>query len=271
MPQLFSMPPVGQKFARAKAQLKRDDTIRALESILTALDEYEPGRLPRQVCFEIEVLIAECVQDLNRQPAVRNIFQSLAKSKNAALPYTPGEEKKLHGTLILLHKALSQNVKVKEEDAAEKKLKRKCALEQSGLEHLRSGDKPRGRASFRLLAEEYGDEPGLLAQLGEWFMQFALFFEAAEMLEQAMERFPKESKAYGLAAKCYTELREFEKAESVYLRAVKQFGSHPRTLLNMAKLYMQWNKKEEAFRAAQEAWNKDNSLSEAREIADKFA
>ncbi|MDL2279968.1 hypothetical protein LJC15_04845, partial [Desulfovibrio sp. OttesenSCG-928-G11] len=78
-------------------------------------------------------------------------------------------------------------------------------------------------------------------------------------------------KAYPLATRCYLEMREFQKAEAVYLQVIKQFGKHPRTMLNLAKLYLEWNKKEQAFQAAMEAWNKDNSLTEAKEIVDKFA
>lgn len=271
MVQLFSMPPVGQKFARAKAQLKRDETIRALETVLSALNDYDPKAISSQVRFEIEVLITECVQDLNRQPAVRNLFQTLVKSQKAYIPYMPGEEKRLFGVLGIVYKALSESIKATEENAEQQKLERKNSLQQRGLEYLRAGDLPRGRASLRLLAEEFGDEPGMLAQVGEWFIEFQLYFEAAAVLEQSIENFPKDRKAYSLATKCYTELRENEKTEAIYLKAIKQFGKHPRTLLNLAKFYMSCNKKEEAFRAAQEAYSKDSSLTEAKEIVDKYA
>ena len=66
-------------------------------------------------------------------------------------------------------------------------------------------------------------------------------------------------------------MREMDKAETVYLKAIQRFGKHPRTLLNLAKLYMEWNKKDKAFEAANDAWKKDPSLSEAKEIVDRFA
>lgn len=271
MSELFTMPPAGRQFARAKSLLKRDETIRALESILAGLREYEPKGMSSKIRFEIEVLLQECVMDLNRQPAVRALFEQLTKSKKASVPYKPGEEKKLEGILGILHKALAENVASKERSAMEAKAHRRDTLYQKGKDFLKAGDGPRGKASLRILAEEYGHEPDILVNAAELLIKAKFLFEAAEMLEQSMEAFPKNSKAYGLASQCYLELREFQKGEHVYLRAIKQFGKHPRTLLNLAKLYQSWNKKEEAFRYAQEALKKDPALEEAREIVDKYA
>lgn len=271
MSQTTFTPPVTHKFARAKAQLKRDDTLRALAAMLAGLDEFKPKSMPGKARFEVEVLILECVQELNRQPLVRTLFENLARSRNAHIPYTPGEEKKLKGVLDIIHKALHASIAAKKESAEDMKLQRKTQLEQKGLEYLRSGDVARGRSFLRVLAEEYGKEDGVLLQVGDWFMEQKLYFEAAEMLELAMNAFPKQSKAYALAAQCYIELREFKKCESVYLRAIKQFGKHPRTQLNLAKLYLAWNRKEQAFYAAREAYAKDKSLVEAKEIIDKYA
>lgn len=263
--------PIGHKLARAKSLLRRDETLRALEALISALESYSPQQMPGKARFEIEVTIQECVSELNRQPGVRSLFEALAKSKDAFVPYTPGKEKKLLGVLTLLNKALLESIEAKERGKEEESAKRRSTLEQKGLEHLKAGDAPRGKASLRVLAEEFGHQPGVLAQAGEWLMEHKLFFDAAEMFEQAMEQFPREGKAYGLAALCYREMHEFEKCESVYLAAIKAFGRHPKTLLNLATLYLAWNKKEKAFEAAQDAYKKDNSLTEAKEIIDKLA
>ena len=271
MSELFIMPPAGKKIARAKSQLKRDDTIRALESLLAGLQDYDPRSMPGKVRFEIEVLIQECVMDLNRQPAVRSLFETLARSKSAHVPYIPGQENKLQGVLTILHKALAEGKAAEEQDRQDKQMHRRDSLLQKGSEYLKAGDGPRGKSALRVLAEEFGAEPGVLVQAAELLLGAEFYFEAAEMLEQALESFPKESKAYGLATQTYTQLREYEKAEKVYLKAIKQFGKHPRTLLNLAKMYAAWNKKEEAFRTAQEAYAKDSSLQEAKALIDKFS
>jgi tetratricopeptide (TPR) repeat protein len=262
---------VAHNLARAKALLKRDDTMRALESMLAGLDMYEPKKLPGKARFEIEVLLQECVAELNRQPAVRSFFEKVARSPRASVPYTPKQEEKLKALLTLLFKALQASVAAKASSAAEVKAKRRALLQEKGLEYLKAGDSPRGKAALKVLADEFGEEPGLIAQVSAWFLEYKLFLDAAEMLERAIEAFPKDSKAYALATQCYRGMRDYEKLESVYLRAIRQFGKHPRTLLNLAKLYVEWNKKDKAFEAARDAYGKDNSLTEAKEIMDRFA
>ena len=262
---------VAHNLARAKSLLKRDETIRALEAMIAGLDLYEPKKLMGKARFEIEVMLQECVADLNRQPSVRKLFETLTNSRRATVPYAPKQEEKLKAVLGIIHKALNESIAAKERNTADVKAKRRALLQQKGLEYLKAGDFPRGKAALKVLADEYGDEPGLIAQVAAWLLEFKLYMDAVDMLERAMERFPKDSKAYALATQCYKITRDYDKLESVYLRAIKQFGKHPRTLLNLAKLYVEWNKKEQAFTVAQEAYNKDKSLAEAKEIMDKYA
>ncbi|MDR2573084.1 MAG: hypothetical protein LBC94_01850 [Desulfovibrio sp.] len=262
---------VAHNLARAKALLKRDETIRAIEAMLAGLDLYDPKKLMGKARFEIEVALQECVAELNRQPSVRSVFETLTHSQRASVPYTPKQEEKLKGVLTILHKALQASIATKADNVAESKAKRRALLQEKGLEYLKAGDSPRGKAALRVLADEFGDEPGLIAQVSAWLLEYKLYLDAADMLERAMESFPKDSKSYMLATQCYKLMRDYDKLESVYLRAIRQFGKHPRTLLNLAKLYVEWNKKDKAFVAAQEAYNKDKSLEEAREIMEKYA
>ena len=271
MVDLFITSLAEKKMARARAQLKRGDTVCALESMLAGLDEFDHQQTSAKGRYEFEALVTECVLILNRQPAVRSLFETLARSKKASIPYTSGQERKLREVLGILHKALHESAIAAQKNKAEEQAQRKAFLQQKGLDALKAGDMPRGKASLRILAEEFGQEPGLLVQIAEWLLEYTVYDEAAELLEQAIEGFPKESKAYGLAAQCYKTMREMEKAEAVYLRAINRFGRHPRTLLNLAKLYVEWNKKDKTFHAANDAWKKDNSLAEAKEIVDRFA
>lgn len=239
--------------------------------MLEGLEEFDRARTPAKARFEVEALITECMATLNRQPVVRSFLEALTKKKNAAIPYTPGQEDKLKALLGIVYKGLTQDAQNAEKREQETKTQRKALLKKRGLDSLKAGDMAKGKAALRVLAEEFGSEPGLFVQVAEWLIQYKLYFEAAELLEQAIETFPKETKAYALAVSCYRSIRELEKAESVYLRALQRFGTHPRTLLNLAKLYVEWNKRDKAFQAANDAWKKDNSLTEAKEIADKFA
>jgi Flp pilus assembly protein TadD len=256
--------------ARAKSLLKRDASVRGLTELITGLEMYDPKQFLGKVRFEVEVVVQECVQELNRQPDILKLFEQLS-GKKVRVPYTPGQEAKLLKVLQLAHKAMTSAAEQQQKQAADQLLQKKLLLQQKGLAFLKAGDMARGRVALRILAEEYGKEKGLQLKIGEVLMKFKLFSEAADILEKSVEQFPKESKAYSLLAECYKEIHELEKMESVYIRAIKVFGRHPRTLLNLAKVYVSRNKREEAYRMAQEAWNKDKTLEEAKEIVEKYA
>lgn len=266
----FTIPQnVSQSIARAKSLIKRDEAIRALDALIMALDLYEPSKLMGKARFEVEVLILECITELNRLPQIRALIESLGRSSKAQLTYTPGQEDKLKAILPIVRKALHETEVAKQNKDAEEKASRKGTLEQRGLAYLKAGDAPRGKSALRVLADEFGSQPGVLTQIGQWLLDAQLYFEAADFVEQAITEFPKESKAYAIATSCYLAVREFEKAEEVYLKALRQFGNHPKTLLNLAKLYVDWNKKEKAFETAQQALNLDPKNEEAKAIMDK--
>ena len=257
-----------QKLARARSLLRRDEAVRGIDELIAGIEPYAPKQLPGKARFDIEVLLQECVNELNRQPHVRGLFKSLTKSGKAQVPYTPGQEDKLMPTLLLVQKAL-KNAQLAQQQAAEaEQARRRNDLEQKGLGYLKNGDLSRGKGALRILAEEYGKEPQLLVRIGEWLLQYKLYFEAAEILEQAITLFPKDNIAYTLVIESYQGMQDREKIESTYVRAIKEFGRHPYTLLNLARLYQRWNRQEEAFHLAKEAWEKDPSLEEARAIVE---
>lgn len=267
----FTVPqPVSQNIARAKSFIKRDDPIRALDSLITALQLYDPSKLMGKARFEVEVTVEETVTDLNRLPQIRALIEALSHSSKAHLAYTPGQEEKLLQLLGLVRKGVFEAEKEKLNKAEQEKEARRAALEQKGLGYLKAGDTARGKATLRVLADEFGNQPDVLVQVAQWFLDAELFFEAAEFAVQAVEDFPKDGKAYGIATSAYFAAREFEKGEEIYLKAIRQFGNHPKTLLNLAKLYVEWNKRDKAFDAAQLALTLDPGNAEAKAIVDKF-
>lgn len=256
-------------FARAKSLLKRNDTIRALDSLLTGLDLYTPTEMLAKARFDVESLIYECVMEIGRQPDVRKLLQDLGKKADYTVRYRPKEEAQLKKVLMILRDGLKRREDSVKEAAAAARNERKQSLQDKGLNYLKIGDTPRGKSALRLLVEEFGEEPGMITQVAAWLQEAGLLFEAVEFYEQSIELFPRDGTAYAGAASAYLELQEYEKCETVYKKALKEFGKHPRTLLNLAKMYVAWNKRDDAFINARDAYSKDESLTEAKEIMDK--
>ena len=261
---------VTQNIARAKSLLKRDDPIRALDALMVGLEAYDPAKLMGKARFETEVLIQECLVELDRQPKVRALLASLTRTGKGSIAYTPGQEGKLKALLPILRKGLQETENARERDAAEALEERKNNLLDRGLSCLAAGDAPKGKAALRQLADEFGEEPGIYERVGTALLEAKLYFDAADFLEQAIEAFPKDSRAYASATACYTILREFEKAEAIYLKAIRAFGKHPKTMTNLARLYVAWNKKDKAYEAARSALSADPDNEEARALVAQY-
>ena len=261
--QLTVPPTVAQNMARTKSLLARNEPVRALESLLSAIHTFESAEVMGRARSGVEISLRECVDACNNHKEIRRLIQTLAKSDKAAIAYTPGEEPKLAGVLRLIHKALAESKNAAQQAAAEEALAQKQAQFDAARQAIRNGETPKGRALLRRLSEEYGAEPGVLASIGTILIEANFLLDAVPYLEQAIADFPRESGAYAALSSCYMSLRELDKAEKLYLAAIREFGAHPRTLTNLGKLYVEWNKRDKAFEVLQQVLRLEPDNEEA--------
>lgn len=262
---------VRQSISRARSLFIRDEPLRGIDSLITGLELYEPSSLLGKARFEAEVIIQECVLELNQQQSIKSLLTQLTKSSGFSVAYTPGQEGKLKEILLIVKKAL-ENVEEQEKKQATDAVKaRRKSLEDKGRQYLASGDGPLAKATLRNLGEEFGNEPGVLTQIGQWLMDADYKFEALEFFESAIAAFPKDHRAYKGATACAMELREADKAIELYTMALRQFGKHPVTLLNLAKAYEMAHNREKAFEYASAAAMAAPDNKEAQAMAAKYA
>ncbi|MDR2726937.1 MAG: hypothetical protein LBC10_02970 [Deltaproteobacteria bacterium] len=270
MTQLTAPAAVSQNVARAKSLINRKEPLRAVNCLISALENFTPRSLVGKARYEVEVHIRQCITDLNLNPKVRQLLTDLTRSPNSNIPYAPGAEANLLTVLNVLRKAL-ENMETDEKAGVQHALEdRKVSLLESGKNLLAAGEGLKAKVELRRLATEFGKEPGILTQIGTMLMQADMLLDAAEFLELAIETFPREGQIYSTLVDCYMGAREYEKVEAVYLKVLKQFGSHPRTLLNLAKLYKLMNKRQKAMEMAQRALAQEPDNAEAKEIANAF-
>jgi pentatricopeptide repeat protein len=270
MTQLTVPTAVSQNIARAKSLLQRHELPRALDCLISALENFVPGSLIRKARSEVEINLRQCVADINLDPKVHSLLTELTHSPDPHIPYTPGEEAALLTVLGVLRKALENMEHASKEGAQQALLQRKADLLEKAKSLLAQGEGVKAKIELRKLATEYGEEHGILTQIGNMLAQANMPADAAEFLELAIEAFPKDGPVYSTLVDCYTGIGEYEKAEAVYLKVLKQFGAHPRTLTNLAKVYKRLNKRQKAADAAQRALTMDPGNAEAREIADSI-
>lgn len=255
---------VRENIARAKAQLRRGDLPRSIEAMIEALNALAGLRILGPSRFETQIGIQEYVTDLNRSPALRALFEAHGIRQGTTIAFACGQELALATKLGIIHKALEADRLRRESETEAGVAQRKATLLSGGQAQLRSGDLPRGRSILRRAAEEFGHERGILSDIGELLAQAGLGFEAAEMFESAIAAFPDDSRAYSGAIENYLKLGEYAKTEAIYMAALRQFGSHPQTFLNMAKMYLAWHKKDKAWEYADRAFKADPKNQDAR-------
>ncbi len=262
---------IKENLARAKAYLKRDDAIRSLEAAVIALHEYNNITIVGNNKFVTEVGIQEYVAEVNRHPDIREFFISRRLTKEPFVVYTPGQETKLAERLDSIFTGMSAAQEQFEKEEEVRLHQERAALLRRGLEFLYTkGDEAKGRAVLRRYIEMYGEEAGVITEIADHFLKAQLPFEAADLYEQAIDKFPNDSKAYVGAISAYTELGEKEKTEKTYLAIIRKFGAHPKTFLNFAKFYLSCNIKDKAYDYAMRAFQADNTLEAAKAIMDKI-
>lgn len=252
--------------ARARSSLRKDRIACAIGFAATALETLLSNRFIGKEKFEAEVYLRELMNDLNRHGLVRDYFHAKKQFATPHIPYKTGNEDRLLKRLRDLEGEFLAQAEVRREAEAAERAAEKARLLDRGQKLLDQGQAPRAKGFLRRVVEGYGDEPGVAGDVGRRMFEAGLFFEAAEILEQAVERFPTDSAAHALAIRAYVKLQEYGKAESLFLKALRNFGAHPRTHLNMSRLYLEWRKYDKAYDYAKMAFEKDPGLAEAKEI-----
>jgi tetratricopeptide (TPR) repeat protein len=261
---------IRENISRAKGYLRRDDLERAIGCAKDALVQKGTAAALGMGRSEVELLFGELCEDFNRHPKVLALLESLGVRGGQFLRYVSGEE-------ILLVKKLTA-FQIKMEEVAQRAKQRaetvravqKAQWLASGRELLARKNFPRGKVTLRRVAETFGDEPDVAREVGQLFEEAGLVSEALEMYTLALQKYANDEQAWRLAIAACDSLGEFKKGEALYLEALKLFGAHPLTYLNMAKFYLKWYRKDDAYEYAVRALALDPDLAEAKEIRDKI-
>lgn len=257
---------IRENMARAMGYLRRDEVERALLAMSVALRNLAEVRLLRSAKAELEIQVGEFLTALVRHRAMQPLLDPGNTGKPRSITLQPGKEAILATVLEGLAKILQNEAENSLRAEAEARVSRKKQLIDTGLDFLREGQVAKGRAFLKRIVEEFSDEEGIRLQMGQIFAAAGLFAEAAAMYEEAMAKQPRDPAAYTGAVAAWMELREYEKAEAVYMAVLRTFGGHASTFGKMSRMYMAWHKKQAAEDAALRALQMDPDQTDAREV-----
>lgn len=258
-----------ENISRARGYLRRDDLFRCIEAASDALVLKGNNSALGRGRSEVDLLFAEMCDEFSRHPRVVAFLNGIGITGTQFLRYKPGDETLLIKKLAAFRIKMEETEEREREQAAKRKSLQKEEWLSLGRESLAQKSYPKGKVYLRRVVETFGDEPDVIREVGRLFTDAGLHVEAAEMYSLAIEKFPADQQAWRLAIEAYDALGEFKKAEAFYLDAVKAFGGHPMTFLNIAKFYLKWHRKDDAYDYAIRALDLDPNLQEAKAIRDK--
>jgi len=238
---------IKENLGRGKAHLNKQEPLKGIASVCEAIKLYLQNKLYGKEKIEIEYLIYEVVQIISQ-------LQVLSPYIPSDFQYTRGQEKKLYKDLVGIIRCISDELNKEpseQEDKSAEVQKRKLLEKMEST--LLSGKKMQASSHVKKLIEEYGDNAENYSHIANTYYQAGMYKEAFAYIKKALNKNPNNVTFYRIAINSLRKLQEFEKAENLFQQALNRFGEHANIYLNMARLYWEWNKPNEAKQAADKA------------------
>lgn len=252
---------IKENLGRGKSYLNKQEPLKGISSICEALKLYMQNKLFGKDKIEIEYLIVELVQITCQihilKPYIPSDFE-----------YKRGQEKKLYNDLVGiirnvaedLHKESAEQSQVDDPQAKKDKLLQKMQS------LLMSGKKMQASSHVKKITEECGDTADIYSHIANIYYQANMYREALSYIKKALNKNPNDIKSYRTAINSLRKLKEYDKAENMFQQALKKFGEHPNIYINMARLYWEWEKPEEAKTTAEKAVSLDPDNEEIQQV-----
>ncbi|MFW5837133.1 MAG: hypothetical protein ACOCVM_03940 [Desulfovibrionaceae bacterium] len=261
-----------EHMARAKAYVNKnrvvDGLAEAVEGVKLSLDRRVMGRQK----IMLGTYINEFLQVLSKNSDVKQQFYSQGVYSTDHYLLRAGKERETLHMLQELHNWMGGEEKQKADQEKEKKQEGFREVFDKGMHFLEAGDEARARVALRKAAAMRISDTEVPCKVAEVFLKRNMLREAQEVCRKAIEANPANGKAYSIAVKACLQARDYPQAEDLYKQALKRFGAHPRTYLNMARMYLEWRKWSECYEAAKQAAGGEPDIRrEAEEIMEKVS
>ncbi len=252
---------VREQIARSKFYLQRKDILRCMRVLAQALGMLAGSQIFGRERIEIGILMEEAVRLLGEQ-------EVLKRAVPAGLAYKKGQERELSAGLTRMADVLETIMGKAQVEERRKRLAELDELVLSGQTELDNKQPLEARKFFRRAMENFGDEPGLLVDLGNRLMLAGLVSEAVEYFQKSIEGAPTDIRAYSFLAQCQEALGEHVKAEEVVRATLRRFGPNEDLLVRLAKAELGRRAWKEALADAQAALEVNPKGREALRIAE---
>lgn len=237
---------VREQIARSKFYLQRKDVLRSLRVLAQGLDLLVGSQIFGRERIEISILMEEAVRLLGEHEAIK-------RAVPAGLSYKKGQERELSASLTRMADVLERLLGKAQVEERRKRMAELDELVLAGQAELDKKEPLEARKFFRRAMETFGDEPGLLVDLGNRLMLAGLVSEAMEYFQKSIEAVPTDIRAYMFYIQCLEALGEGQKAEEAIKATLRRFGPNEDLSVRLAKAALQRRDWKEALSNAQAA------------------
>lgn len=253
---------VKEDIARATSYARRFMAVKALRAAASAFEGYASSTaIMGRAKFELEILLMDMLRELELVSDIK------AKIKGP-FKYQRGTESKFSLALSALAMHLEKQEQKALEAQVNERLGRIANAFEKARECLREKNLPAARRILNTVCEQNSSEPNIYTNAARMLAEAGLHPDVLSFAEQAMEINPKDVHAFALAVEAAKVIGELPKAEKLLRDALKNFGAHPKTYVSLAKVLYQMGQWDKAYDAARTAYERDNTLEEAREIVE---
>ena len=250
---------IREDIARARAYAKKNDYLRTLKCLASAIRGMVTSQVFGAEKFEIQAHLDEALRDLNKMKMIRKLFPD-------GLTYRKGKEKAFFQTLMRLHKKLGEAM----EKARVAKLRKRLGVLDDNLikaaQLIRAGQPLEARKLYSKISEYFQDIDGIQSDIGNRMAAFGLFAEAVPYLNKALEIQNNDARAHNALILCYEGLHESDKALAAIKDAMRWLGPSENLYLRLAKLHLEKREWGEVFNNAKAAHDRNPLNLEAAKL-----
>lgn len=251
---------VRRQIKLANSSLRQGKQIPAVQAVIGALRLMLSTPLMKAERDEFSNLVKEALGHINNDALVRKFYP-------LELLYSPGEEKPLLESMVELLDVLKENTMSEVGELAKALAAKKEAALVKGQEHLDRQDYDNARSVFGAISKEFPDDAQVRSDIGEKYLNAALYEDAVECYIEAVHLDPNVLPNYNRLAIALRKLGRFEVAEEYYMRALPLAPEDPNLLFNIGRLYLEWEKWGKAVEFGEKAHTANPSFAEARKLA----
>lgn len=246
---------------RARAAQKKYQDLRCAMSLIEALKILIQNQYSALELAKVQTLLAGVVRD----------FAAMDKVKALAtkpITYSKGKEKELAKVLIPLAKAMHEEERKENLEAARLRKAKIDGAISNGRSYLSAKKFDAAKKSFREALEHYSDEHSLFNFIASILIEAGELKEALSYLHRAMDTEGEGERALDLAQMVFAKLKDPAAAEKFYGKLAAKRPDDVRVNLGLAEALAAGSRMEEAKAAAKKALGDERTEKAAQALID---